>query len=152
MTDPVYKNFLGTWTLDTASCDYQQGEPPWSDRHRITAEGGDLIIDLDWTDAEGNTHHASLRARPDGTKIPFNGGPLADALQVTAPSEDELNSSAFRDGVELMTATRTLDRDGLSFELVQTVHLPDGTSPSNKGIYVREESPGRRSRRHGHDR
>ena len=141
MTDPIYKSFLGIWQLDTATCDYEQGEPPWSDRHQIAADGDELVIIMDWTDAAGDTHHASLRAKPDGSKIPFNGGPLADALQITAPSELELTSSAFRDGVELMTATRELEPDGMSFYLVQTVHLPDGTSPSNRATYIRQDEP-----------
>jgi hypothetical protein len=139
MEEPVYKKFLGTWSLDTATCEYEQGEPPWSDVHRIEEDGGELVFIMDWTDAEGETHHASFRAKPDGNKIPFNGGPLADALQVSAPSETELNSSAFRDGVELMTAVRTLADDGDTLIFKQTVHLPDGTSPMNQGVYVREE-------------
>lgn len=132
-----YRNFIGTWVLDTATCEYEQGDPPWDDTHKIAEDGAELVFILDWTDAEGETHHASFRAKPDGTKIPFNGGPLADALQVTAPSQTELNSSAFRDGIELMTAARTLEEDGESFELIQTVHLPDGTSSSNRAIYVK---------------
>jgi len=139
MTDLLYNDFLGTWTLDTATCAYEQGEPPWEDRHRIEAQGDELVIIMDWTDAEGETHHASFRGKPDGSMIPFNGGPLADALQITAPSETELHLSAFRGGIELMTATRTLANDGEMLELTQTVHLPDGTSPANVGIYVREE-------------
>jgi hypothetical protein len=139
MEEPIYKNFLGAWSLDTATCEYEQGEPPWSDLHRIEEDGDELVFIMDWTDAEGETHHASFRAKPDGSMIPFNGGPLADALQVSAPSETELNSSAFRGGVELMTAVRTLDDDGVTLNLKQTVQLPDGTSPSNYGTYVREE-------------
>ena len=139
MTEPIYKKFLGTWVLDTTTCDYEQGEAPWSDVHRITEDGDELVFILDWTDAGGESHHASFRARPDGTKIPFDGGPLADALQVTAPSDSELNLSAFRAGVELMTATRELEPDGASLYLVQTVHLPDGTSPANRSTYYRQQ-------------
>jgi len=140
MTDaPIYSNFLGTWVLDTATCDYEQGDPPWADRHRIESSGEELVITMDWTDGDGETHHAAFRAIPDGRKIPFNGGPLADALQISAPNETELNSSAFRDGIELMTAMRTLDEDGEAMLIVQTVHLPDGTSPTNRGTYLRQE-------------
>lgn len=140
MTDPIYEHFLGTWVLDTATCDYQQGEPPWADQHRIEADGDELVIIMDWTDADGETHHASFRGRPDGSRIPFDGTPLADALQITAPSPTELNLSAFRDGIELMTAQRVLADDGATLELTQSVNLPDGSSPSNFGIYVLEEA------------
>ena len=135
MTDPIYQNFLGHWILDPASCDYEQGEPPRADRHLIEAAGGDLVITMDSTDASGETHHASFRAPANGQEIPFNGGPLADTLCLTAPSPSELTLSASCDGLELMTATRTLDADGTTLHLVQTVHLPDFTAPTNRGTY-----------------
>ena len=139
MTHPIYENFLGTWVLDPITCDYEQGDPPRADRHRIEQHGGDLVITMDWTDAEGETHHASFRAPPTGQDIPFNGGPLADTLCLSAPSPGELNLSASRDGLELMTATRKLDADGAMLHLVQTVHLPDLTAPANRGIYYRAD-------------
>ncbi len=135
--DPIYAHFLGTWELDTATCDYQQGEPPWSDIHRIRRDGDDLVIEHNWTDAEGEEHTALFRGLPDGNRAPFDGRPLADQLQLTAPSEHELNMAAFRDGLELMTATRTMADDGMSLELVQTVHLPDLTTSTNRAIYLR---------------
>lgn len=137
MTDLIHKNFLATWLLDPASCDYEQGEPPQADRHHIAEDGGDLVITMDWTDAGGETHHASFRAPLDGSKIAFNGGPLADALQLTMPSSTELSLAAYCDRLELMTAMRTLSADGTNLQLVQTVHLPDFTAPANHGTYFR---------------
>lgn len=141
MTEPIFSGFLGNWILDTASCDYEQGDPPHADHHAITLDGGDLVISMDWTDATGETHHAAFRAPPDGRKIPFNGGPLADTLCLSAPSPSELNLSAFRDGLELMTATRRLDADGTALHLVQTVHLPDFSAPENRGTYLKADGP-----------
>ena len=135
MADPIHQNFLGLWVLDPASCDYEQGEPPRADRHLIEADGGDLVITMDTTDADGETHHAAIRAPANGQEIPFNGGPLADTLCLTAPSPRELSLSASCDGLGLMTATRTLDADGITLHLVQTVHLPDFTAPANRGTY-----------------
>ena len=139
MSEPVYQRFLGDWTLDVATCEYEQGEPPQSGTYRIEASGDEVNIAMDWIDAEGESHHVSFRGRPDGSRMPFNGGPLADALAITAPSQKELNSAAFRDGVELMTATRTLSDDGVRMIIEQTVHLPDGTSPTNVGVYHRRQ-------------
>jgi len=137
MADLDHKNFLGTWLLDPNSCNYEQGEPPQADRHHIAEDGGDLIITMDWTDAGGETHHASFRAPLDGSKIAFNGGPLADALQLTTPSSSELSLSAYCNGLELMTATRTFSADGSHLLLLQTVHLPDFTAPTNHGTYYK---------------
>lgn len=139
MTDSTYDNFLGTWVLDPITCEYEQGDPPRADRHRIEKDGGDLVITMDWTDADGETHHASFRAPPNGQEVAFNGGPLADTLCLAAPSPTELNLSASRDGLELMTATRTLDADGTMLHLLQTVHLPDLTAPANRSIYYKAD-------------
>ena len=137
MADRIHRNFLGTWSLDPETCDYEQGEPPRADRHHIAEDAGDLVITMDWTDADGETHHASFRAPLDGSKMPFNGGPLADALQLKTPSSSELSLSAFCDGLELMTAMRTMSTDSSSLLLVQTVHLADFTAPENRGTYFR---------------
>ena len=135
MTEPVYQAFLGTWVLDPTTCRYEQGEPPRADRHRIVADGYDLVITMDSTDAGGEDHHVSFRAPANGQEIPFNAGPLADTLCLTLPSPHELHLAASCDGLELMTATRTLDADGTTLHLVQTVHLPDFTAPANRATY-----------------
>lgn len=93
---------------------------------------------MNWVDADGEAHEMSFRGKPDGIPVPFDGGPLADALCITANSERELTSSAYLDGVELMIAKRELSRDGMTMDIVQTVNLPDGTSPSNRSTYHRK--------------
>ncbi len=135
MTEPTYQGFLGIWELDPTTCSYEQGAPPRADRHRIEADGDDLVITMDSTDAGGEEHHVSFRAPANGQEIPFNGGPLADTLCLTIPSPSELTLTASCDGLELMTATRMLDADGATLHLVQTVHLPDFSAPANRGTY-----------------
>ena len=139
MADPIYQKFLGSWVLDVETCAYEQGDPPKSAVYRIFEDGDELVFDMDWIDAGDEAHHVSFRAKPDGSRIAFNGGELADALAVTAPSENELNSSAFRDGVELMTAERKLLGDDAVMDLMQRVYLPDGTSPTNRSKFHRQQ-------------
>ncbi|MGH1420058.1 MAG: hypothetical protein ACRBCJ_14480 [Hyphomicrobiaceae bacterium] len=139
MADPIYSKFLGTWVLDAPSCLYEQGAPPRSETHRIDLDGEELVFNMDWVDATGEAHHASFRAKPDGSHIPFDAGPLADTLCVRAKSETELNSSALRDGVELMVAERTLSGSGTTMHFLQKVNLPDGTSPTNRATYHRQQ-------------
>ena len=139
MSEPIYRNFLGTWTLDVTSCDYEQGDPPTSASYRISENGDELQFDMEWVDTNGEAHHVSFRAKPDGEMRPLNGGPLADALSVTAISENELNSSAYLGGVELMVAQRRLSDIGGAMHLVQSVRLPDGTTPTNRSTYHRKQ-------------
>jgi hypothetical protein len=139
MTNKNYENFVGEWLLDVASCTFEQGDPPRAATNSITFAGGELTIGMDWIDTEGESHHMSFHAPPDGTRLPFNGGPLADSISMTAATEATLVTSAFRDGIELMTAVRTLSGDHTTMQLIQTVRLPDGTSPSNQSTYHRKQ-------------
>ncbi len=139
MTDPIYQKFLGMWVLDVESCVFEQGDPPTSGSIKILADGEELVFEMKWIALDGESHFASFRAKPDGGLIPFDGGGLADALSVTAVSDRELNSSAFRDGFELMSARRKLSADALKMHVVQTVRLPDGLTPSNHSVYHKEQ-------------
>ena len=138
MSTPPYEPFLGTWILIPESCRYEQGEAPRAGRYLISLDGTDLVFRAEWTDALGKAQHVEFRGPPDGSKIPFAGGELADALAIDAVSERELNSYAYLRGVELMVAQRQLDSTGSAMRITQLVRLPDGTSPANVSVYRRE--------------
>lgn len=133
-----YELFLGSWSLDASTCDYEQGEPPRSGVYRIADDAaGVLHFVIEWVDAEGKAHEASFSGPPNGEALPFPGGDLADAFSITLVSPRELNSSAFFQGRELMIAQRQLDDTGQVMRVVQQVHLPDGTRPTNVALYRR---------------
>lgn len=133
-----YASFLGTWSLIPESCRYEQGEAPRAGRYIISQQGDDLVFRAEWTDAEGRTHEVEFRGPPDGSKIPFAGGPMADSLAIHAVSERELNSYAYLRGSELMVAQRQLDDTGSAMRITQVVRLPDGTAPANVAVYRRQ--------------
>ena len=137
VTDKIFSRFLGAWALDRDTCNYEQGSPPRSGRETISLEGEDIVLDMQWIDAEGNQLSAQFRGRSDGAPVAFAGGPLADSLCLAAPTQDALTISAFRDGILIMLAERTLSRDGLTMHVHQKVYLPDGTAPSNHADYRR---------------
>lgn len=137
LTEKSYARFLGDWALDPTSCRYEQGAAPKTGRERISLEGDEIVFAMDWTDSEGNILSAVFRGRPDGTPVPFEGGPLADSICLAAPTVGALTISAFRDGMLIMVADRTLSRDGAIMHLHQKVYLPDGTAPSNHADYRR---------------
>lgn len=130
-----YEGFLGTWTLDPASCDYEQGLPPREGIYSIREDEGVLHFLMDWTDAEGEHHRVGFSGIPDGKPVPFEGGDLADALSITAVSPRELTSSAFYQGRELMVAQRQLDASGRAMRVIQVVRFPDGTDAANVSLY-----------------
>lgn len=134
----VYKDFLGLWQLIPESCQYEQGDPPKAGFYRIEEnKDGTLAFSAEWTDAEGKSGSVSFSGFPDGTKMPFNAGELADSLAIEAVSARELNSYAYLDGRELMVAQRQLDASGQAMRITQIVRLPNGESPGNVAIYRR---------------
>ncbi len=140
MAAPIYAAFLGTWTLDPASCEYDQSEPPRHSTYRIEQVGASLTFTVHWVDAEDRQHRMSFSGVPNGERVPFDGGELADALSVSAVSERELNTSAFREGRELMVAQRQLDDTGQAMRITQVVRFVDGTFAANVGVYLKNPS------------
>ena len=137
-TKAKYADFLGTWLLIPESCQYEQGAPPRQGRYTIAEETGRLLFTIRWVDADGASHDVAFSGVPDGQPVPFAGGPLADALAISAPSDRRLDSSAFKDGELLMAAERQLDETRTSMRIVQQVRLPDGTRPTNISIYRKQ--------------
>ncbi len=135
--EEVCGGFFGVWNLDLSRSTFEQSEPPKSGVHIIELFEGHVIFHMAWVDAEGQDFEVKFAGIPDGQIREFPGGELADAMSVTAPSELELNTSAFLKGNELMTATRLLMDKGNEMLLTQTVHLPDDVTLQNKSLYVR---------------
>lgn len=131
----LYSGFLGQWQLNPESCQYDQEEIPKSGFYQISEKGDCLEFVIQWTDADDETHTVSFSGIPDGRKVPFNGGDIADELSVLAVSEKELNSYAYFKGKELLINQRQLDTSGQAMRVTQVVRLPDGGKISNVGIY-----------------
>lgn len=143
---PLYAGFLGSWILDTSSCEFEQGDAPQAGSYSIveqaplsgsSAQSISLMFRTQWIDSEGTSQSAEFSGIPDGEPVPFNGGDLADALSVTIVSRRELNSAAFYKGHERMTVSRQLDDTGGALRLIQAVKLPNGEKPTNISIYRR---------------
>lgn len=140
MTDaaPLYAGFLGTWILIPESCQYEQGDPPKAGVYTIAERDGRLEFTIDWTAADGGTHHVEFDGVPDGVPVPFAGADLADALSIEAVSARDLRSSAYLNGREHMVAQRQLDDTGTAMRVTQIVRFSDGTHLSNVSIYRKQ--------------
>lgn len=137
MTAAIFERFLGRWALDPQSCRFEQGAPPRAGLLEISRDGENIDIRMVTTDADGEVQDTAFSGTPDGRQTPFNGGMLADAMSIDAPSDDRLDSAAYWQGEALMRAARTLSADGTRMEIVQTVRLPDGEVLSNTATYLR---------------
>ncbi len=138
----LHHAFLGWWRLIPESCNYEQGDPPTDGWYRIAEEPDrTLSFTARWTDSDEKRHEIRFAGPPDGSRVPFAGGELADALAIEAVSSRELNSYAYYRGVERMVAQRQLDGTGQAMRVVQLVRLPGGASPANVSVYRRSSGP-----------
>ncbi len=133
--NPLCEAFLGTWTLDPASCVYEQSEAPSEATHRIFVEDEKLVMTMHWTLSDGSEHQMQFSGIPNGEPMPFAGGELADALAIHALSKRELTTAAYWKGKELMVSQRQLDDTGSAMRVTQIVRFLDGTHASNVGVY-----------------
>lgn len=133
----LYSGFLGAWELEPEHSVFEQSAPPQSGAYKIEECSLGLSFTMQWIDSSGQDFTVRFEGAPDGQPRPFAGGDLADALAVVPVSNRELKTSAYLKGHELMVATHRLSGTGLHMRLTQTVHLPDGTSPSNHVRYRR---------------
>lgn len=140
MASAIYSGFLGTWTLDPDSCDYEQSEPPKEGTYRIEERGDQLHFIMRWVDEKDEEHLLSFSGPPNGQALPFPGGVLADALAIKAVSERELNTSAYFQGEERMIAQRQLDATGYAMRVTQVVRFSDGSSAANIAVYHKNAS------------
>ena len=116
-----FKSFIGLWSLIPESCKYQQGDAPIKGSYKIEYKDENIVFTMNWTDKENKDFSIEFSGIPDGKKVPFNGGALADEMAITAVSERELNSYAYLNGKELMIAQRQLDDTGMAMRITQVV-------------------------------
>ncbi|WP_300377841.1 hypothetical protein [Henriciella sp.] len=136
MAEQSALRFLGSWKLDPASSKYQQGDAPLSGTYAISAEGETLVFDMAWQDASGQDQTARFSGKPDGVAAPFPNTDLIDRIAIKAESNSEIAIAAYL-GDEMLMRTSHILIDEQTMRVVQTVYLPDGTSPSNRSVYYR---------------
>lgn len=141
MPDVSAMRFLGHWDLDPASCKYQQGEAPLSGTYVISTDGDTLAFDMTWKDARGEDQTARFTGKPNEAPAPFPNTDLIDSLAIRADNNSEITIAAYL-GDEMLMRTSHILVDDQTMRVVQTVYLPDGTSPSNRSVYYRRAANG----------
>ena len=132
------EGFVGLWVLIPESCKFDQGAAPIKGSYKVQIVEECVSFTMNWTEKSGKDFCIEFSGVPNGKKVPFNGGALADEMSIIAVSKRELNSYAYLNGKELMVAQRQLDDTGMAMRITQVVRLPDGTNLSNVSIYRRQ--------------
>ncbi|WP_209010945.1 hypothetical protein [Labrenzia sp. PHM005] len=139
MTEDKIAPFLGTWILDAAECDFEQGDPPKSATLKIEDNFGMAIFTMNQVSADGEVTNDSFEAMPDGPEVKLGKSGLVDAMRLVFQNDRNLVSEARRGGLTIMKAERELSDDGQTLTVTQTVHLVDVASFKNISVYHRAQ-------------
>lgn len=129
--------FLGTWILDTAKSDFEQGDPPKSATIKIEDEFGMATFSMNTVAADGEVTNDSFSGMPDGPEVKLGKSGLVDAMRLVFKDDNTLVSEARRGGLTIMKAERALSDDRQTMTVTQTVHLVDVASFTNVSVYRR---------------
>lgn len=127
--------FIGTWQLVPELCQYQDGHPPLSGTYKITENGEDVSMELDWTDEHEKDHHLAYGGPMDGTVIQIKGGKLEASY--TRIDELRLDSASYYDGRETAYAHRKASEDGQLMVVLMVHHHKEERSTRNFQVYRR---------------
>lgn len=131
--------FLGTWILDTAKSDFEQGDPPKSATIKIEDEFGMATFSMNTVAADGEVTNDSFSGMPDGPEVKLGKSGLVDAMRLVFKDDNTLVSEARRGGLTIMKAERSLSQDRQTMTVTQTVHLVDIASFTNVSVYRRAQ-------------
>ncbi|MEP4034675.1 hypothetical protein [Roseibium polysiphoniae] len=131
--------FLGTWILDAAESEFEQGDPPKSATLKIEDNFGMAVFSMNTVSADGEITNDSFEALPDGPEVKLGKSGLVDAMRLVFDGDDKLVSEARRGGLTIMKATRELSTDRQTLTVTQVVHLVDVDSFTNVSVYKRAQ-------------
>ncbi len=117
-------DFHGVWVLDAAASDYAQHPVPERGVYTIRAVKGGTHFHVRWVERDGRIVETAFSSLADGAPTPVPGD---DTLRLASSLEEgALVTRVTREGTPLHTAVRTLEDDGQSLRVVQTMAGPAG--------------------------
>jgi hypothetical protein len=130
-------SFVGDWAFVQEEAHYEVGQPPLEGKYRIHPIGEMLEITAEWTAADGQNYSVVYHSIPDGEQHPYENSTVADTISTKLVDETTMDTAVFKDEVMVSYARRTLSEDGHRMTVEQQGFRPDGSSFSNRSVYVR---------------
>lgn len=133
--------YLGAWELIPELCLYEFGSAPTSGVYRISKEGRQLRITIEWRmDEESDPQSTGFGGPTDGSPQPLPAAAPAsgpDSFTLTRVDERTLDSAALRGDEQVAYARRVASADGKLLAVMQEARDPDGVKYRNFQLYRR---------------
>jgi hypothetical protein len=134
----AFAQAVGTWKLNPAKSNYQQGQMPKSATLLYEAAGAGIKVTVDQVPASGAPIHYSYTANYDGKDVPVVGNPNADAAARTRVNATTTKLVNKKGGNILSTATLALSADGKTLTITTTGKDPKGQNIDSVAVYEKQ--------------
>jgi len=105
--------FMGTWKLNEAKSKIAAGQPKNSTVVN-TADGDNVKVAIDGTDAKGQPFHSEWTGKFDGKDYALTGDPATDMRSYKVTNDHTLLAVSKKDGKETLSARIVVAADGKS--------------------------------------
>jgi hypothetical protein len=134
----VFAQAVGTWKLNVAKSEYQQGQAPKSSTLVYEAAGPGIKVTVDRVLADGSAIHYAYPANYDGKDVPVVGSPNGDTAartRVNATTTELVNK---QDGKMLSTVTLVVSADGNTLTITTTGKDAKGQNIDGVEVYDKQ--------------
>jgi hypothetical protein len=134
----AFAQAVGTWTLNLAKSEYQQGQAPKSITLVYEAAGEGIKVTVDQAPADGPAIHYTVTANYDGKDVPVVGNPNADMITRTRVDATTTKLVNKKDGNILSTATLVVSPDGKTLTITSTGKDAKGQTIDSVAVYDKQ--------------
>jgi hypothetical protein len=129
---------IGTWTLDVAKSKYTPGPPPSKEVRTYAAVGSNLSVNVESTDAHGNTVVLHYIASEDGKDYPLSGLPAGNGISMKRIDPWTFEADTKKDGKVIGTTMGEVSKDGKTMTLTFKTVGPTGQAVTNVAVYEKQ--------------
>jgi hypothetical protein len=134
----AFAQAVGTWKLNLAKSQYQQGQAPKSTTLVYEAAGPGIKVTVDRVLADGSAIHYAYPANYDGKDVPVLGSPNGDTAartRVNATTTELVNKQG---GNMLSTVTLVVSADGKTLTITTTGKDTKGQNIDGVEVYDKQ--------------
>jgi hypothetical protein len=132
------ENWLGTWKLNTAKSKYSPGPGPKSLTLKFEATADGIKLTSDGVNAEGKPTHAEYVSKFDGTDVPWEGNPDADAASAKKIDDNNYENIWKKEGKTTITAKVVVSKSGKTLTTTLVGTNAKGETVKNVAVYDRQ--------------
>lgn len=125
---------MGTWKLNEGKSKIASGSPK-NNTVVYAADGDNVKVTVDGTDADGKATHNEWTGKFDGKDYPVTGDPTQDARSYKKINDRTMMLTVKKDGKVMTSGRIVVSPDGKSRTVTTTRTGPDGKKSKSTAVY-----------------